>query len=304
MKIAKPRRAVHGILLLDKPLGLSSNEALQRAKRLYRAEKAGHTGSLDPLATGMLPLCFGTATKLCGQLLDSDKRYVAVAKLGEKTATGDAEGQVIARSDPSQLRGEQFARVLSDFAGVIQQTPPMYSALKHQGQRLYDLARQGLEVERSARSIEIHELKLLRFQPGEFELEVRCSKGTYIRTLVEDIAQALGQCAHLRALRRLEVSPFAGFTMHNLEAVQAAADHGDEALAALILPPAAALSGWATVRVDDVRAQRLRQGLTQRVAGAPRNAQIAVQDARGALLCLAETDQAGVLSPRRWLAPD
>ncbi|MGH8431877.1 MAG: tRNA pseudouridine(55) synthase TruB, partial [Solimonas sp.] len=217
-----PRRAVNGILLFDKPRGFSSNDALQRVKRLFRAEKAGHTGNLDPLATGLLPICFGQATKLCGHLLDSDKRYLARVKPGEKTTTGDTEGEVIQRSDAGLLSREALEAVLPAFTGTIRQVPPMYSALKHQGQRLYELAREGVEVERQPREVAIHELRLTAFEPGGFELDVRCSKGTYIRTLAEDLAAALGQCAHLVALRRTEVAPFEG-AIRTWEDLQAAA---------------------------------------------------------------------------------
>ena len=178
------RRPVHGILLLDKPLGLSSNQALQQVKRLLRAEKAGHTGSLDPLATGMLPLCFGQATKLCGLLLESDKRYLATARFGERTATGDAEGEVIARSDASLLTPQGLQQAVARFIGVIEQVPPMYSALKRDGRPLYELAREGLEVERAPRKVQIHALQMGRFEPASCEFDIRCSKGTYIRTLI------------------------------------------------------------------------------------------------------------------------
>lgn len=296
------RRAVQGILLLDKPLGLSSNAALQQVKRLFRAEKAGHTGSLDPLATGLLPICFGQATKLSGHLLDSDKRYRTVVRLGERTRTGDAEGEVIKRSDPAVLTRHTLEIVLARFTGPITQVPPMYSALKHEGRPLYELARKGVEIEREARQVQIHSLQLLGFGSGEFELDVRCSKGTYIRTLAEDIAAAAGQCAHLKSLRRLEAGPFLESGMHSLERIEAAAGEGEAALDRLLLGAETALAGWSFVTVDDVRAQRLRQGMSQLVAGAPRQAMVAVQDAQGHLLCLAETDGAGTLAPRRWLA--
>ncbi len=297
------RRAVHGILLLDKPLGLSSNEALQQVKRLFRAEKAGHTGSLDPLATGMLPICFGQATKLCGQLLESDKRYLAQVRLGEKTATGDAEGEVIARSDPAQLQPSELEAAMGRFIGEIQQTPPMYSALKHQGQRLYELAREGIEVERAARRVRVLDLRLTRCKLPEFEMDVRCSKGTYVRTLAEDLAAAVGQCAHLRGLRRLEAGPFAAQPMHQMEDLKATSAGGAEALDSLLLDTGAALVGWPEVRVDDVRAQRLRQGCSQQVPGVARELNLVVRDAGGRVLCLAESDGAGVIAPKRWLAP-
>ncbi|MGB0956674.1 MAG: tRNA pseudouridine(55) synthase TruB, partial [Panacagrimonas sp.] len=181
-------RDIDGILLLDKPVGLSSNQALQQVRRLFRARKAGHTGSLDPLASGMLPICLGQATKLCGQLLASDKRYRTVIRLGRKTNTGDAEGTVVEQSNPVDLSRARIEQTLQGFVGAIQQVPPMYSALKHEGQRLYDLARKGVEVQRQARTVQIHAIELLGWQSPDLEVEVHCSKGTYIRVLGEDIA--------------------------------------------------------------------------------------------------------------------
>lgn len=296
-----PRRAVNGILLFDKPLGFSSNDALQRVKRLFRAEKAGHTGNLDPLATGLLPICFGQATKLCGHLLDSDKRYRARVKLGEKTATGDTEGEIIQRSDAGLLQREMLEQVLPAFTGPIRQIPPMYSALKHQGQRLYELAREGIEVERQPREVTIYALELTAFAPGEFEIDVRCSKGTYIRTLAEDIAAALGQCAHLTALRRLEVAPFEG-AIRTWDALQAAAGEGEPELDACLLDPAVAVRDWAQVRIDADRAHYLGRGQPVRVAAAPRAGQVAVLDEQGRLLCLAEINADGMVAPKRWMA--
>ncbi len=198
-------RAIDGVLLLDKPLGMSSNHALQRAKRLFFAAKAGHTGSLDPLATGVLPVCFGEATKFSQFLLDADKTYEATFVLGEKTATGDAEGEVLESIDASALSEAQVARAMEDFVGEIEQVPPMYSALKQNGQPLYKLARQGIEVEREARRVEILEYHLLAFRGGaraEVDVEVHCSKGTYIRSLAEDLGEALQVGGHVSALRR------------------------------------------------------------------------------------------------------
>lgn len=301
-----PRRAVQGILLLDKPAGLSSNEALQRIKRLYQAEKAGHTGSLDPLATGLLPICFGNATKLSGQLLEADKRYRAGVRVGQRTSTGDAEGEVIARSDAALLDRAGLEAVLPRFLGTTRQVPPMYSALKHEGRRLYEIARAGGEVERESREIRVTELSLLAFEAGAFHLEVACSKGTYIRTLVEDIASAAGQHAHLIALRRTETGPFRASVqgMHDLDTLQSIASTGGglSALDALLLPAASALAGWPRIEVDELRAQRLRQGLSQRVPAAPRDCALAVFGPAGALLCLAESDGEGVVAPRKWLA--
>lgn len=201
-------RAVNGILVLDKPKGLTSNAALQEVKRIFNAAKAGHTGSLDPLATGVLPLCFGEATKISQFLLDSNKRYRTTVRLGLRTDTGDSEGSVIAERDCSGIRRADIERVLKSFEGEIEQMPPMYSALKHQGVPLYKLARQGIEVERSARTIQLHRIALLNFEMPELELDIACSKGTYVRTLADDLGEALGCGAHVTVLRRLQAGAF------------------------------------------------------------------------------------------------
>ncbi|MCB1956071.1 MAG: tRNA pseudouridine(55) synthase TruB [Rhodocyclaceae bacterium] len=219
-----PRRAVDGVLLLDKPGGLSSNHALQQARRLLNAAKAGHTGTLDPMASGLLPLTFGEATKFSQQLLDADKRYLATARLGQTTTTGDAEGEVVLeRALPPSL--ETLPAVLAGFVGEISQIPPMYSALKRDGRPLYELARQGIEVERQPRRVVIHALDLVRSAPGEIVFEVYCSKGTYVRTLAEDIGEALGCGAHLTALRRTAIGPLSvegAVTLEQFEACDAA----------------------------------------------------------------------------------
>ncbi len=193
-------RDVDGILLLNKPLGISSNDALQKVKYLYKAAKAGHTGSLDPLATGLLPLCFGEGTKISAFLLNADKRYTVRIRLGETTATADAEGDVVERRPTDGITEEKLCEAVEGFLGEIQQLPPMYSAVKHEGERLYKLARRGIEVERKLRTITIYELNLTSFELPEFELDVHCSKGTYIRTLAEDIGEALGCGAHVIGL--------------------------------------------------------------------------------------------------------
>jgi len=196
-----PKRAVHGVLLLDKPLGLSSNDALQKARRLYRAEKAGHTGTLDPLASGLLPLCFGAATKFSQASLDADKCYLATLQLGETRVGGDREGEVIARR-PVQVTREDLRAACERFTGTLDQTPPMHSALKHEGKALYEYARAGVEVERAPRRVTIHAIEIVDGEHDRWTLDVRCSKGTYIRTLAEDLGAALGCGAHLAALRR------------------------------------------------------------------------------------------------------
>lgn len=299
-----PRRELDGILLLDKPLGLSSNQALQQVRRLFQAEKAGHTGSLDPLATGMLPICFGEATKLSGLLLDSDKCYFAQVRLGEQTSTGDAEGEVVATSCTGGIRLEDFQAVRSRFVGPILQVPPMYSALKHQGRRLYELARSGEEVERAPREVVIHELELISLIGDELALSVRCSKGTYIRTLAEDLAAAAGQSAHLRALRRTQVSPFGGSKMWTLEDLHALVATGLAALDTALLPLAAALEGWPQVRLAAASKARLLRGQTVECPEAASlciGAGVAVLDENGRLFAVGELGADGRLASRRWV---
>lgn len=253
-------RDVRGILLLDKPAGLTSNQALQRAKRLYRAAKAGHTGSLDPLATGMLPICFGSATKLAAYLLDAAKTYSVTARLGIATDTADADGQVIGRDEGVQPDEASVRRALESFVGEIEQIPPMYSALKRDGQRLYDLARRGIVVDREPRRVRIHEIALDEYAWPLLRFTVKCSKGTYVRTLVTDIAKALGTLGHVAALRRLAVEPFDGREMVTLERLEQLAADGPAALDALLLPAESALSGWPKVEVSSVSAERLLHG--------------------------------------------
>ncbi|MBI3171731.1 MAG: tRNA pseudouridine(55) synthase TruB [Hydrocarboniphaga effusa] len=276
--------------------------ALQQVKRLYQADKAGHTGSLDPLATGLLPICLGQATKLCGYLLDSDKRYSVRAKLGERTDSADADGKVVETSDASRVSRADLEAVLPRFAGDIRQRPPMYSALKHQGRRLYELARAGQEVERKERAVQIHELRPTGFEAGFFELEVRCSKGTYIRTLVEDIAAAVQQCAHVTVLRRLEAASFYQPRMLSLEILMQAAGLGTAALDAFLLPSISALAGWPKVRVDGACALNLSHGQAVRAAQAPAAGKVAIMDESGALLGIGEINPDGLVAPRRWLS--
>lgn len=292
-----PRRNVDGIVLLDKPLGLSSNTALQIVRRLYNAEKAGHTGNLDPLATGLLPICLGQATKLSAYLLDADKRYRARVRLGIRTSTGDAEGEAVASSDPAALSRAQLEAAIPRFLGTIEQVPPMYSALKRDGQPLYALARAGLEVERAPRQVRISELRLLDYDGLHFEFEVACSKGTYVRTLAEDWAAAVGQQAHLAALRRTGVAPFDAGAMVTLERLENEPEGGRDAL---LLPPATALAGWPRLTVDENLAGRLGHGQT--VAAESPAGLLAVFDGSGRLLGIAESDGAGRLAPKRWLA--
>lgn len=252
-------RAVNGILLLDKPKGLSSNQALQKAKHLFQAKKAGHTGSLDPLATGMLPICFGEATKFSYFLLDADKSYQTTAKLGVATETGDAEGAIIETQAVPVLSETIIKSVLAQFIGEISQTPPMYSALKHEGQPLYQLARRGITIERKKRNVIIHEIQLLDFTADTLTLQVHCSKGTYIRTLVEDIAKSLHTVAHVQELRRLWTAPFESYQQYSLSELTELVSL--EKLDQLLLPMDLALSALPVITVaysSDVK--KLQQG--------------------------------------------
>ena len=263
-----PSRDVRGLLLLDKPGGMTSNRALQRVKHLFHAAKAGHTGSLDPLATGMLPICFGAATSVCAYLLDASKAYRVVAALGAATDTGDSDGTVVATAEGEPPDPETIAAALRRFEGPIEQVPPMYSALKQQGVRLYELARRGVSVPRAARRVVIESLQLERYAWPELVLTVRCSKGTYVRTLVEDIAAAAGTLGHVRELRRLYVDPFAAEPMADLAALEAAAAEGGlAALDGRLLPLDRALPDWPVVALSAAEAERLAHG--QSVAAAP-----------------------------------
>jgi len=251
-------RNVHGVVLLDKPAGFSSSQAVQKVRWLFQARKAGHTGSLDPFATGMLPICLGEASKTAGFMLDASKTYLARALLGQATATGDIEGEASATAPVPELDAEGIAAVLAGFVGPIEQVPPMYSALKHQGQPLYRLARAGREVERTAREVTIHELELVSWETPYLTLRVRCSKGTYIRTLAEDMALKMGSCAHLVALRRLAVEPFSEQQMVSLADLEERAREGR--IAQCLLPPDAGLVDWPRVSLETGAAYRFAHG--------------------------------------------
>ncbi|HWK74358.1 MAG TPA: tRNA pseudouridine(55) synthase TruB, partial [Povalibacter sp.] len=225
-KARRFHRDVDGILLLDKPLGLSSNAALQQARVLYAAKKAGHAGSLDPLASGLLPICFGQATKVCGRLLNAGKTYQVEVQLGARTESLDGETEVIERAPVPALDEAKVDAVLASFLGPQEQVPPMHSALKHQGQRLYELARRGESIERLPRQIFIHRIERVRLQPQRLELVVRCSKGTYIRTLAADIAQRLGTLGYLVDLRRLSIDPFEAHSMFTFAQLESAREAG------------------------------------------------------------------------------
>ena len=262
--------AVDGVLLLNKPAGLTSNRALQKVKQLLRARKAGHTGSLDPAATGMLPLCFGEATKICAFLLDAHKTYRVTAKLGTATDTGDADGKPTATADVPDMSRDEWDRLLQTFAGESTQIPPMYSALKQGGKRLYELARKGEVVERAPRPIRIDDIELLEAAGQRLVLRVSCSKGTYIRTLVEDIAKKAGTLAHTSRLHREHVAGFEAAEMVDLAMAETLAGEGPQRLRERLMRPDAALTGLPAVSVDEDAADRFRSG--QAVAAAPSTA--------------------------------
>ena len=297
------RRPVHGVLLLDKPLGLSSNQALQKAKWLLRAEKAGHTGTLDPLATGVLPLCFGAATKFSGLHLDADKTYEATLQLGVTTTTGDAEGEVIERRAVPAITPEQLEAVRQRFLGRITQVPPMHSALKKDGKALYEYARAGIEVERAPREVEIHALNLALAQVDQaqaaIKIEVTCSKGTYIRTLGEDIGQALGCGGHLTRLRRTATGPFVAAQCTTLPSLEALDDH--ERLN-LLQPAEALLPDHTAVTLAADDAAKFLTGLRRRGDWVDADHVVVFGDAPRALLGSAHI-KAGELIPSRLLSP-
>jgi len=287
-----------GVLLLDKPIGLSSNAALQRVRRLLGGVKAGHAGSLDPLASGMLPICLGEATKLAGELLAGDKAYSFRIVLGTRTATGDAEGEVIERLPVPDLDGARIEAVLTARAGESLQVPPMHSALKHRGEPLYRLARRGETVERTPRRISIHSLRLIGRGPDWLDLEVVCSKGTYVRVLAEELAGALGTCGHVGTLRRAYVEPFQGQPMITLEELaRRSSERG------WLLPPDAALPRFPVVMLDTTAAAALRQGRTIATPEAGPAGTVRLRDEHGRFIGLGERDAAGGLKARRLFAP-
>ncbi|WP_323751693.1 tRNA pseudouridine(55) synthase TruB [Marinobacter sp.] len=261
-------RDVNGILVIDKPQGVTSNGILQQIKRLYGAAKAGHTGALDPLATGVLPLCFGEATKFSQTMLDSDKAYITTARLGVRTETGDSEGAVVEEKPVPSLTEAEVEAVLENFRGDIQQVPSMYSALKHQGKPLYEYAREGIEIERPARPVTIYELKLLAVRDNELDLAVTCTKGTYIRSLVEDIGEQLGCGAHVVALRRTLAAGYTLENVQNVEMLEAMRERG-ESLDGLLLPPESALTMFPEHRLSGPALVSILNGQPVRISGQP-----------------------------------
>jgi tRNA pseudouridine55 synthase len=283
-----------GILLLDKPVGLSSNAALQRVRRRYGGIKAGHTGSLDPLASGMLPVCLGEATKLAGELLAGRKCYRFRLALGERRDTGDAEGRVVETCAVPPLGQASARALLASLVGPQLQVPPMFSALKKDGQPLYKLARQGIEVERAPRPIEIHALELLELMPAALDIEVLCSKGTYVRTLAEQIARGLGSCGHLAMLRREYVDPYAGLPMWTLAALEAAPE------APPLLPADSAVPHLPAVHLDNAQVRALRHGQEIRLPqSGPGSGTVRLYDADGGFFGLGSAGADGALRPQR-----
>lgn len=285
--MSRPRRRgrdIHGVLLLDKPQGLSSNDALQKVKRLYNANRAGHTGALDPLATGMLPICLGEATKFSQFLLDSDKRYRVIARLGQRTDTSDADGQIV-QERPVNFTQAQLDTALDSFRGDIRQVPSMYSALKYQGKKLYEYARQGIEVPREARSITVYELQFIRWEGDELELEIHCSKGTYIRTITDDLGELLGCGAHVIYLRRLQVATYPIERMVTLEQLNALLEQAQaqetapgELLDPLLMPMDSPVENYPEVNLLPVVAGYVKQGQPVQVAGAPASGMVRITE--------------------------
>ncbi|MCG7907915.1 MAG: tRNA pseudouridine(55) synthase TruB [Candidatus Thiodiazotropha taylori] len=295
-------RNINGVLLLDKPQGMTSNKALQEVKFLYKAAKAGHTGSLDPLATGLLPICFGEATKLSAFLLDADKRYLVKVKLGETTTTADAEGEVVETGDPGGVTEAALLETLKEFLGEQQQLPPMYSAIKHNGERLYKLARQGIEVEREPRTIHIHGLDLLSFDLPEFEMDVRCSKGTYVRTLAEDIGKRLGCGAYVSGLRRTGVGPYDDQSMLTVEQVQEA--FGEKRFAEMdewLLPLESALADWPEVALSADAAFYMKQGQPILVPNAPTSGWVRLYANKTDFIGVGQILDDGRVAPKRLM---
>ncbi len=300
----KQRILLDGVLLLDKPVGLSSNDALIKAKRLLNAKKAGHTGTLDPFATGLLPLCFGEATKFAQDLLDADKTYETVIHLGIRTSTGDTEGEVLAQQEVAVTR-EQVEAVLGKFRGAIDQVPPMYSALKRDGKPLYEYARQGITLERDARRVTIHQLDLLEFDAPYLRLRVACSKGTYIRVLGEDIGAALGCGAHLQALRRIQVGSLVLSGSMTLDTL-AALPEADRTLS--LAPVDALLSSFPMIALPEQLAQRFLHGQRlalgkEGIALPEYQGRVRVYQATGQILLgTAHLQEFGVLAPERLIS--
>jgi len=292
------KRAINGFLLLDKPTGITSNAALQRVKRLFHAKKAGHTGSLDPLASGMLPICFGEATKFSQYLLDADKSYFVKAKLGIRTATADKEGEIIAQREVPTLTQADIDSAFDSFRGEIDQVPSMFSAVKHKGQPLYKLARKGIEVERKSRRIKIYELNVLDFENSTVTFEVSCSKGTYVRTLVDDFGESLGCGAHVIHLRRSTVGHFQMDQMNSLEKLE---NINDKDLMNYLLPLESIVGNWPAIKLETHTAFYLQQGQAVMVPQAPTEGWLRLLHKNGQFIGVGEILSDGKVAPRRLI---
>ena len=299
-------RPIDGVILIDKPAGITSNDTLQKVKRIYFAEKAGHTGALDPLATGMLPLCFGEATKFSQFLLDSDKRYRVVAKLGERTNTSDSDGEVVQTREVKVDRG-QLERCIAKFRGTTDQIPSMFSALKHEGRPLYEYAREGIEVPRKSRKITVYSIELIRFEGHEVEMEVHCSKGTYIRTITDDLGEMLGCGAHVTYLRRTGVSnyPYENMvTIEHLEALLEQAHREEiaprELLDPLLMPMDSAVQDLPEVNMIPELADHVLHGQPVQVFGAPQEGIVRMTSGEERLFIgIGHIDNDGRVAPKR-----
>jgi len=295
-------RKINGIFLLNKPIGVSSNHALQRVKRIFKAAKAGHTGSLDPLASGMLPICLGEATKFSQYLLDSDKRYQVQGLLGIKTETADAEGAAIATSEVN-VSESQLLSVMENYRGNIEQIPSMYSAIKVDGQPLYKLAREGITIERKSRPVTIHELELTGFETPYVEMDVFCSKGTYIRNLIEDIGDDLGCGAHVTRLHRSQVGPYKAEGMLSFEQLEALLEEsGMEALDKHLLPVYSSVAHWPEVVLNSNLAFYIQQGQPIQVADAPESGGIRLMTEDNQFLGIGEINEDGMVAPKRLIS--
>ena len=307
-------RAINGVLLLDKPYDMSSNGALQKVKRIYFAQKAGHTGALDPLATGMLPICLGEGTKFSQFLLDTDKTYQVIAKLGIRTTTSDADGDIVSEK-PVAVTDKQLASALNSFRGTTQQIPSMYSALKHKGQPLYKYAREGIEVPRESRDITVFRLDLVRFEGDEVELDIHVSKGTYIRTIVDDLGELLSCGAHVANLHRSAVGNYPTDKMVTLDQLQTLLEEAkaqdiepSELLDPLLLPMTSACDGIPTVFVDDMSANFLRHGNPVQASNGPSDGLVQVfigdNETEGEFIGVGHIDDNGLVAPKRIVVLD
>lgn len=305
--MGRPRRRgrdIHGVLLLDKPQGASSNDVLQKVKRIFNANRAGHTGALDPLATGMLPICLGEATKFSQYLLDSDKRYRVIARLGQRTDTSDADGNVV-ETRAVTFTAQALADALERFRGTTQQVPSMYSALKHQGRPLYEYARQGITVLREARDITVYELLFIRHDADELELEIHCSKGTYIRTIIDDLGEILGCGAHVTYLRRVQVATYPAermVTLDNLQALLAQAEGQslEAVLDPLLMPMDSPVSDYPEVNLPPAVAGYLKLGQAVAAANAPAEGMVRITEGDAhAFIGMGIIDDAGRVAPKR-----